>query len=53
MLDDANTTLASLRIIGNYIRDAFGKRAILPVDAVQNLGRGYTEAEYRTYEYDK
>ena len=49
MVDDANITLTSLIIICNYLRDAFGKRAILPEESVQNLGTGYMEAEYRTY----
>ena len=44
MIDDTNITLTSLRIICNYIRDAFGKRAILPEEAVNNLGSGYMEA---------
>ena len=30
MVDDDNIMLTSFRIICNYIRDAFGKRAILP-----------------------
>ena len=34
MVDDANITLTSLRIICDYIRDAFGKRTILPEEAV-------------------
>ena len=51
MVDDANVTLTNLRIICNYIRDAFGKRAILSEEEVHNLGTGYMEAEYRTYEY--
>ena len=37
MVDDANIMLTSLRIICNYIRDAFGKRAILPEESVHNL----------------
>ena len=41
MVDDAKITLTILIIICNYIRDAFGKRAILPGEAVQNLGTGY------------
>ena len=44
VIDDTNITLTSLRIICNYIRDAFGKRAILPEEAVNNLGSGYMEA---------
>ena len=52
MVDDANITLTSLRIICNYIRDAFRKRSILP-EAVHNLGTGYIEAEYGTYKYEK
>ena len=43
MVDDANITLTRLRIIYNYIRDAFGKRAILPEEAVYNLVTGYME----------
>ena len=45
MVDDANINLTSLRIICNYIRDSFGKRAILSEESVQNLGTGYMEAE--------
>ena len=41
MVDDANITLTSWRIICNYIRDAFGKRAMLPEESVHNLGTGY------------
>ena len=41
MVDDANITLTRWRIICNYIRDAFGKRDILPEEAVHNLGTGY------------
>ena len=52
MVDDANITLTILRIICNYIRDAFGKRAILPEEAVHNLGTGYMEEEYGTYSYE-
>ena len=52
MVDDANITLTILRIICNYIRDAFGKRAILPEEAVHNLGIGYMEEEYGTYSYE-
>ena len=37
MVDDAKITLTILIIIRNYIRDAFGKRAILPEEAVHNL----------------
>ena len=37
MVDDAKITLTILIIICNYIRDAFGKRAILPEEAVHNL----------------
>ena len=51
MVDDENITLTILRIICNYIRHAFGKRAILPEKAVHNLGTGYTEAKYGTYAY--
>ena len=34
MVDYANITLTSLRIICNYIRDAFWRRTILPGEAV-------------------
>ena len=30
IVDDSNITLTSLRIIHNYKRDSFGKRAIIP-----------------------
>ena len=53
MVDDANIMMTRLRIIYIYIRDSFGKRNILPEEAVHNLGTGYVEAEYGTYEYDK
>ena len=53
MVDDANITLTSLIIVCNYIRDEFGKHDILPEETVHNLGKGYMEAEYKTYEYDK
>ena len=53
VVDDANTTLNSLRIICNYKRYAFGKRSILPEEAMHNLGKGYMEEEYGTYEYEK
>ena len=53
MVDDANMTLTILIIICNYVRDAFGKRDILPEEAVHNLVIGYMEADGRTYEYDK
>ena len=49
MVDDANITLTSLRIICNYIIYAFEKRAILSEEEVQNLGTGCMEAEYGTY----
>ena len=52
MVDDDNIMLTSLIIICNHIRDAFGKCAVLPEEAVHNLGTGYMEAEYRTNEYD-
>ena len=52
MVDDANIMLTSLRIICNCIRYAFWKRDILP-EAVHNLGTGYMETEYVTYEYKK
>ena len=44
VVDDANITLDILRILCNDIRDAFWKRAILPEEAVQDLGTGYMEA---------
>ena len=53
MVDDANITLTILIIIFNYIRVECGKRAILPEESVHNLGTGYMEAEYVTYEYEK
>ena len=53
MVDDTNIMLNRLRIICNYIRDAFGKRDILPEEAVHNLGTGYTEEEYGTYDHEK
>ena len=53
MVDDSNITLTSFRIICYYIKHLFVKRAILPEEAVQNLGTGYMEAEYRKYEYEK
>ena len=53
MVDDDNIILASLRIMCKYIRDALGKCSILPEEAVHNLGTGYMEEEYRTYEYEK
>ena len=49
MVDYDNITLTSLIIICNYIIYAFGKRAILPEEAVHNLGTGYMEAEYGKY----
>ena len=45
MVYDFNIMLTIWIIICNYIRDAFGKRAILPEEEVQNLGTGYMEAE--------
>ena len=45
MVDDANINMTSLIIICNYIRAAFGKRAIL-TEAVHKLGTGYMEIEY-------
>ena len=51
MADDANINLTILRIICNYVRDAFGKSDILPEEEVHHLGAGYMEAEYGTYEY--
>ena len=53
MTDDANIVINILRILYNYIRDTFGKRDILPEEAVQNLGTCYMEAEHGTYEYEK
>ena len=53
MVDDDNITMTSLRIVCNCIRDAFGKRNILPEEAVHTLGPGYMEVEYVTYEWDK
>ena len=53
MVDDANIMLTSFRIICNYIRDSFGKCAILREEAVHNLGTRYMEAGYRTYEYER
>ena len=53
MVGDANIILTSLRIICNYKIGSFGKHAILPEEAVHNLGTGYMEAEYGTYEYEK
>ena len=44
MVDDSNIMLTNLKIICNYIRYLFGKRAILPEEAVHNLGTGYMEA---------
>ena len=43
IVNHANITLTSLRIISNDIRDAFC--AILPEKAVHNLGTGYMEEE--------
>ena len=40
---DANIALNSLRIICNYIRNAFGKRNILPKEAVHDLVTGHME----------
>ena len=53
MVDDANIHPTILRIICNYIRDEFGKHSILSEYAVHDLGIGYMEDEYVTYEYDK
>ena len=52
MVDDANMMLTSLRIICNYKIDTFGKRDILPEEAVHNLGKGYMVVEYGTYKYE-
>ena len=51
MVDDTNIILTILIIICNYIRYAFGKRAILPEESVHNLGAGYMEVDYGAYEY--
>ena len=40
MVNDTNITITRLIIICNYLRDAFGKRAILLEEAVHNLGTG-------------
>ena len=53
MVDDDDRMLTSLSIICNYIRDALWKRDILPEEAVHNLGTGYMEVKYRTYEYEE
>ena len=53
MVDYSNIILTSLRIIFNYIRDAFGKHAILPEESVHNLGTGYLEVGCGTYEYER
>ena len=53
MVDDTNVILTILIIICNYIRYAFGKRAILHEQSVHNLGTGYMKADYGTYEYKK
>ena len=53
MVDDAKIMLTILRIICNYIRDSFWKRAILPEEAVHNLETGCIESEYGTYKYEK
>ena len=45
MVDDSNIILTSLRVICNYIIDAFGKGDILPEQAVHTLGIRYMEAE--------
>ena len=52
MVDYANITLTSLRIICSYIIDEFGKHSILS-EAGHNLGTGCMDLEYRTYEYEK
>ena len=44
VVDDSNIKLTSLIIICNDIRNVFGKRAILPEEAVHNLGTGCIEA---------
>ena len=50
MVEDANITLTSLKIICNYIRDALGKRDILPEEAVYNKGTGYMETDYDLFQ---
>ena len=45
IVDDANIMLTSLRIVCNYIRDAFGKRDILPEEEVYPLRKGCMESE--------
>ena len=44
VVDDANIILTSLRMICNYIIDAFGKRDVLPEEAVHTLVTGHMEA---------
>ena len=51
MVDAVNIVLTSLIIICNYIREAFGKYAILPLDAVRNVGTVYMEVYYGPYQY--
>ena len=46
---DVNITLTILRIICNYIRYEFGKHDILPGKTVHNVGSGYIQTEYGTY----
>ena len=51
MVDDTNITMTRLRMIFNYIRDSFGRRVILPEEAVHNLVTENMEAEYGSYKY--
>ena len=51
MVYQDDMTLTRLRIICNYIKDAFGKSTILPEEALHNLERGYTESECRIFEH--
>ena len=53
IVDDYNITLTGLRIICNYMRDAFGMQYILPEEAVHNLRTEYMESEYGKYDYEK
>ena len=53
MVDYFNIIPTILKIICYYIKDTFGKLAILPEEAVQNLGTRYMEADYGMYEYEK
>ena len=53
MVDDSNIKLTSFRTICNYIRDEFGKSAILCKESVQSLGTGFMKEDYGTYWYEK